>query len=135
MDMDEETRKTMLLELTHDDDIEFAKLVPKVKQIVKIKPDGTPVIVCDLSKLSQQEQIIAYLTGKFFAKLVGATPIESTQVKDIAQALRLENNVVAARLVKLKDNMQVEQVARGEYKISTVALEKSLDQIIKKIGM
>jgi hypothetical protein len=132
--MDEQTRKAMLQELTHDDDVEFAKLVPKVKQIVKIKPDGTPVIVCDPNNLSQQEQIIAYLTGKFFAKLVGSAPLETALVKDIAQALRLENNIVASRLVKLKDNMQVEQVARGEYKISTVALEKSLDQIIKKIG-
>lgn len=132
--MDEQTRKAMLEELIHDDDVEFAKLVPKVKQIVKIKPDGTPVIVCDPNNLSQQEQIIAYLTGKFFAKLVGSAPIETALVKDIAQALRLENNIVASRLVKLKDNMQVEQVARGEYKISTVSLEKSLDQIIKKIG-
>jgi len=133
--MDEKTKKEMLQELTHDDDAEFAKLVPKVKQIVKIKPDGTPVIICDINKLSQQEQIIAYLTGKFFAKLVGAATVESAQLKDIAQALRLSNNVVAARLVRLKDNMQVEQVSRGEYKISTVTLERTLDQILKKIGM
>jgi hypothetical protein len=134
MIMDEKTKKEMLQELTHDDDVEFAKLVPKVKQIVKIKPDGTPVIVCDPNKLSQQEQIIAYLTGKFFAKLVESAPVESASVKEMALALRIESNVIAARLVKLKDNMQVEQVARGEYKISTVSLEKSLDQILKKIG-
>lgn len=133
--MDDKTRKEMFKELTHDDDAEFAKLVPKVKQIVKIKTDGTPVIVCDPNKLSQQELIVAYLTGKFFAQIIGSSPKDAAQLKEIAQALRLDSNIVSARLVTLKNNMQVEQVSKGEYKISTASLEKLLDQIIKKIGV
>ena len=133
--MDEKIKKDMFRELIHDDDAEFAKLVPKVKQIVKIKTDGTPVIVCDRNKLSLQEIIIAYLTGKFFAKMIGSSVKDTAQVREMAQALREKDNTVSARLATLKDNMQVEQVSRGEYKISTVALEKSLDQILKKIGM
>jgi hypothetical protein len=132
--MDEITKQAMLKELTHDENVEFEKLVPKVKQIVKIKPDGTPVIICDMTKLNRQEQIFAYLAGKFFAKLVEISPKESAQVKEIAEYLRIENNIVAARLVELRDKRQVEQVGRGEYKISTVSLEKNLDQILKKIG-
>jgi len=128
-------RKELFRELIHDDDTEFAKLVPKVKQIVKIKTDGTPVIVCDRNKLSLQELIIAYLTGKFFAKMIGSSVKDTAQVREMAQALREKDNVVSARLVTLKDNMQIEQVSRGEYKISTASLEKMLDQIIKKIGV
>jgi len=133
--MDEKIKKELLQELTHDDDAEFVKLVPKVKQIVKIKTDGTPIIICDPNKLSQQDRIIAYLTGQFFAKIIGSSPKETAQVREIAQALRLDNNIVSARLVTLKDNMQVEQVSKGEYKISTASLEKLLDQMIKKIGV
>ena len=132
--MDEKTKQAMLKELTHDENVEFEKLVPKVKQIVKIKPDGTPVIICDMTKLSRQEQIFAYLTGKFFAKLVETSQKNSAHVKEIAEYLRIESNIVAARLVELRDHRHVEQVGRGEYKISTVSLEKSLDQILKKIG-
>ena len=133
--MEDKLKKELYKELTHDDDAEFAKLVPKVKQIVKIKIDGTPVIVCDPNKLSQQDLIVAYLTGKFFAKIIGSSPKDSAQLKEISQALRLGSNLISARLVTLKNNMQVEQVSKGEYKISTAPLEKMLDQIIKKIGV
>jgi hypothetical protein len=132
--MDEKTKQEMRRELTHDDNIEFEKLVPKVKKIVKIKPDGEPVIVCDINKLNQQEQIMAYLTGQFFAKIIDASPSETSKIKNISAALRMDSNVISARLATLKDNMQVEQVSKGEYKITTVSLEKTLDQIIKKIG-
>ena len=124
----------MLKELIHDDNVEFEKLVPKVKRIVKIKPDGTPIIICDMTKLTRQEQIFAYLTGKFFAKLVEVSQKDSAQVKEISEYLRTDGNIVAARIVELKDNRWVEQVSRGEYKISTVSLEKNLDQILKRVG-
>ena len=132
--MEQQNHKDLFRELIHDDVAEFAKLVPKVKQLVRVKPDGTPVIVCDSNNLSQQEQIIVYLTGRFFAKILEFSSTDSAKVKEISLALRLPGNIVSARLVNLKDAMLVDQISKGEYKISTASLEKMLDQIIKKIG-
>ncbi len=120
-------------ELLYDEEEEFERLVPKVKKIVKVKKDGTPVIVCNKRTLSQSEQIMCYLIGKFFAKKLELTETDSVTNKELSQALKIDERVVAARLKDLRDEDLVEQVTRGEHRISTVNLESFLDKILEKI--
>lgn len=130
----DKSMKELLKELIHDDEEEFTKLVPKVKQIVKVKTDGSPILVCDSSNLNQKEQIICYLIGKFYSKLLELSPIDSATIDEISTGLRLDSNVVSARMSNLRDAHLVDQVTRGEYKVSTVFLNETLDKIINKIG-
>ena len=123
-----------LSELIYDEEEEFEKLVPKVKKIVRVKKDGTPVIVCDRRKLSQSELIACYLIGKFFAKKLELTETDITTNKELAKALKMNERVVGARLKDLREEAVVEQVARGEHKISTVNLESFLDKLLEKVG-
>ncbi len=121
-------------ELIYDEEEEFERLVPKVKKIVKVKKDGTPVIVCNKRILSQNEQIMCYLIGKFFAKKLELTETDSAANKELSQALKIKERVIAARLKDLRDEELVEQVTRGEHRISTVNLESFLDKILEKVG-
>jgi len=121
-------------ELIYDEEEEFERLVPKVKKIVKVKKDGTPVIVCNKRMLSQNELIMCYLIGKFFAKKLELTETDSATNKELSQALKINERVIAARLKDLRDEDFVEQVTRGEHRISTVNLESFLDRILEKIG-
>jgi len=128
-----EDKISSLSELIYDEDEEFEKLVPKVKKIVRVKKDGTPVIVCDRRKLSQGEMIACYLIGKFFAKKLELTETDTATNKELAKALKMNERVVGARLKDLREGV-VEQVARGEHKISTVNLESFLDKLLEKVG-
>ncbi|MCX7998245.1 MAG: winged helix-turn-helix domain-containing protein [Leptospiraceae bacterium] len=119
--------------MIYNEELEFEKLVPKVKRIVKIKKDGEPVIVCDTRKLSQNEQIVCYLIGKFFAKQLGLSKSDSASNREISETLGIKEKVVAARLKDLRDDGIVEQIVRGEHKISTVKLEEFLDRVLEKI--
>jgi|Deesub1362A_J573_1020465.scaffolds.fasta_scaffold01624_8 DNA-binding transcriptional ArsR family regulator len=130
----EEKKKNLLSELIYDEVEEFENLVPKVKRVVKVKKDGTPVIVCDRRRLSQSELITCYLIGKFFAKKLELTDTDTATNKELSKTLKMDERVVSARLKDLRDEGLVEQVARGEHKISTVNLESFLDKILEKIG-
>lgn len=121
-------------ELIYDDEEEFEKLVPKVKKVVRVKKDGTPIIVCDRRRLSQGELITCYLIGKFFAKKLELTETDTATNKELSRALKINERVVSARLKDLRDEEIVEQVARGEHKISTVNLESFLDKLLEKVG-
>ena len=120
--------------MIYDEEEEFERLVPKVKKIVKVKKDGTPVIVCNKRILNQNEQIMCYLIGKFFAKKLELSETDSATNKELSQALKIKERVIAARLKDLRDEELVEQVTRGEHRISTVSLESFLDEILEKIG-
>jgi len=120
-------------ELIYDEEEEFKRLVPKVKKIVKIKKDGGPVIVCNKRILSQSEQIMCCLIGKFFAKRLGLTETDSMTNKELSQSLKIKERTIAARLKDLRDKDLVEQVTRGEHRISTVNLESFLDKVLEKI--
>ena len=126
--------KNVLSELLYDEVEEFEKLVPKVKKIVRIKKDGTPIIVCDRRRLSKSELIVCYLIGKFFAKKLELVDADSATNKELSEALKINERVIAARLNDLRNEGLVEQVARGEHKISTVDLEFFLDKILEKVG-
>lgn len=123
-----------LEELIYDDMEEFEKLVPKVKQIVRVKKDGTPIIVCNRRKLSQSELIACYLIGKFFAKKLELTETDTATNKEITGTFRINERVVGARLKDLRDEGILEQVSRGEHKISTVGLEDFLNKLLEKVG-
>ncbi len=126
--------KSKLKELIYDDEEEFEKLIPKVKKVVKVKRDGTPIIVCERRRLSQGELIACYLIGKFFAKKLELVETDTATNKQLSAALNIDERVVSARLKDLRDEGLVEQVARGEHKISTVNLELFLDKLLEKVG-
>ena len=121
-------------ELIYDEEEEFERLVPKVKKVVRVKRNGTPVIVCDRSRLSQSDLIVCYLIGKFFAKKLELTETNTATNKELSEALRINEKVISARLKDLRDEGIVEWVARGEHKISTVNLESFLDKLLEKLG-
>jgi predicted HTH transcriptional regulator len=125
----------ILKRLVYNEELEFERLVPKVEKVVKVKKNGSPVIVCDERKLSQWEIIVLYLVGKFFAKQLKFSETESATNKEIARAFRLKENVVSARMKELRDEKLVEQVSKGEHKISTVKLEEFLDELLNKLGL
>ena len=122
-----------LEELIYDEEEEFEKLIPKVKKIVRVKKDGSPVILCDRSLLSHSELIMAYLVGKFFARKLEFVETDSVTNNELSKVLKLKNNVVHARLKELRNEGYVEQVRRGEHRISTVKLEEFLDRVLEKI--
>ena len=126
----------ILKRLIYDEELEFEKLVPKVEKVVKVKKEnGTPVIVCDEKKLSQKEKIMLYLIGKFFAKQLKLSETESATNKEIAKWLKLKENVVSARMSDLREEKLVEQVSKGEHKISTAKLDDFLDELLNKLGL
>lgn len=129
-----EGKENPLSELLYDEEHEFEKLVPQVKQIVKIKKDGTPVIVCDKRKLTQTELITCYLIGKFFAKKLKLTEKDSATNREISNYLKISLSIVSARVKDLRDNEILEQVTRGEHKVSTIHLESFLNKLLEKVG-
>lgn len=125
-------RKNPLDELIYDEEEEFEKFVPKVKRLVMVRKDGRPIIICD-GALSQAEQIACMYIGHFFAHLMGLSEKASAKNSVIAEELDISPNVLTARVNELKKAKVITQVARGEHVISTVRLEKYLDDLIKKI--
>lgn len=127
-------KKEILEDLIYDENLEFERVVPKVKKIVQVRGSGEPVIVCNREKLSQREIIAVYLIGKYFAKELELNENNSAANKEIAEALRLDVSVVGARIKDLRDDGLVEKVSRGKHKIVTVKLEKFLDNLINKLS-
>jgi len=127
-------KKKILEDLIYDEDLEFERVVPKVKRVVQIKKTGEPVIVADSKKLSQGEIIALYYIGKYFAHQLEINEDDSATNKEIAEGLRLKESVVGARIKELRDEKLIERVSKGKHKISIVKLEKFLDSLINKLS-
>ena len=127
------SKKDILKRLIYEEELEFENLVPKVEKLVKIKKNGSPVIVCNENKLTQKEIMMLYIIGKFFAKQLGLSETESAFNKEIAEAYGLKDNVVGARITELKDDKYIEKISTGEHKVSTVKLEEFLDKLLAKL--
>jgi translation elongation factor P/translation initiation factor 5A len=127
-------KKKILEDLMYDEDLEFERVVPKVKKLVLIKKSGEPVIVSDNEKFSQKEIIAVYLVGKYFANQLELTEDNSATIKEIAGGLRLKESVVGARIKELRDEGIIERVSKGKHRISTVRLEKFLDGLLNKLN-
>lgn len=119
--------------LLHDDTEEFKKIIPKVVKLVKIKSDGTPVLVADKSKLTNAEQILCYYIGKFYSFLMNKTSSEAATNEEIASFLRIQPKLVNPRVSELYADRKIEKVSRGSYKISTVNLDKLVEELISKL--
>jgi len=120
-----------LKELIYDEEVEFKRLVPKVKKLVRVKRDGTPVIF-DRDRLTQDELIMAYLIGRFFAEKLGFVDKNTATNKEISETLRLPEKVLAARLSELVKRGFVEKVSRGEHRVVLANLERFLDEFLNK---
>ena len=120
-------------ELLYDEEEEFEKIVPKVKELVRIdKKTGKPKILHQ-SELSQAEVIACYLIGKFFSKKLNLSETETANASEISKELGLPQKVVNARLNDLRKAGIVERVKRGEYKISVIKLEDFVNKVLEKI--
>jgi hypothetical protein len=122
---------TIIKELVYEDEVEFERLIPKVKKLVRVRKNGSPVIF-DSVRLTQDELIMAYLTGRFFAEKLGFVDKNTSTNKEISEALRLDEHILAARLSDLIKRGFIERSARGEHRIVLVNLEKFLDEFLKK---
>lgn len=127
-------KKSILEEMVFDEEEEFIKLVDKAKIVVKIRKSDSKPIVLYSDKLTAGEQIACFILGKFFAKEMELTDTPVTTIDEISNSLKIDKNVVRARLSELIEKNIVERLDRGKFQISFVKLENFLDNLIDKIN-
>lgn len=121
-------------EMIYDEDLEIKKLVSKAKKVVLIKKNTGKPILIHKNKLTNGENIGCFVLGHYFSKEAGFIDTEIVTVEDITSNLKIQGDVVRARLKDLKDKEIVECVSPGKYRISSVKLEEYLDKIIIKLN-
>lgn len=130
---DDLNRKAILEEMLYDEEEEFIKLAGKAKKVVNIKKSNGMPILLQKDRLTHEEQIGCFVLGKYYAKEMELTDTPITTIDEISEGLKLDKNIVRARLSNLSTKEIVERIDKGQFKISFIKLEEFLDGITTKI--
>jgi len=102
------------------------------KRFIRITSEGkVEVLVKD--QLNGKQQILLYLIGKLYSKEAGLTPIESAGNKELTEELGIPMGSLLPWLKDLRDQNKVKAVKTGYHKISVNLIEKTLNEIEKKV--
>lgn len=129
-DLKERIQKEMIVD--HANALE--KNFETAKKLLSITKEGKIHINIDKSKLSNEEKILLYLTGKVYAKLAEVSESDYASNRELMDELGLPEGTVWGSMSQLSKENKVKPVGRGIHRITSNLIEKTLKDISSKIG-
>ena len=103
------------------------------KQFIRITSEGkVDVLVKD--RLIGTQQILLYLIGKLYSKEANLAPTEFVGNKELTEELGIPMGSLLPWLKELRDQNKIKSPKTGFHQISASLIEKTLNDIEKKIN-
>ncbi|HIE15000.1 TPA: hypothetical protein EYP70_06980 [Candidatus Bathyarchaeota archaeon] len=113
--------------------VDLEQLLKSVSGIIALTPEG-PVITLPREKLGgERNAIILHLLKAYIGFQTGKLEQDSLSTAEILSLTGGKAGTVAARLSELTSLGWVERIGRGEYRITTLGINRFIEEILPKI--
>jgi hypothetical protein len=131
----ENLRKRILEEMTVDYSEVLEQNFDLAKQFIRLSKEGDIEILVK-EKVTGEEKILLYLTGKLYAKEAGLAPTDEVGNEELLKNLGVPSGSLLPWLKSLRDEAKIKQISRERYTYHSMPInmvEKTLKEIEEKL--
>lgn len=125
-------RKEILERMLINEDAVFEKLVDKANRVFKVDRSGNIIWMVPASKLTDKQKVAMAVLARYFAAELELADSEIITNAEVADLLGMQSMSVGARLAELRNENIVHREGKGKHRISLVAVEGILEQILER---
>jgi len=121
----------LVSELTLTVDLE--RLLRGLKGIISFLPKGRPVILKPTNRLRDSELILTYLVAAYAGNQIGMAEEDNLSMADLLDKTGKPAGTVAGRLSELVNELYVERVGRGKYRVTAYGIKEFMENVLPKL--
>ena len=135
--MERRTQSNLKQRIIDEMTVDYANALEKnfslARQLLRITKDGKVDIMAK-DRLTGKENILLYLIGKLYAKEADLTATNDVGSEELMDELGVPKGSLYPWLKALREENKINSITRGKYTIALNVLEKTLRELIKKVG-
>ena len=125
-------RKEVLEKMLINEEAVFERLVDKANRVFKVDRSGNIIWMVPASKLTDKQKVAMAVLARYFAAELELAESEIITNAQVANLLGMHSMSVGARLAELRNENIVHQDGKGKHRVSLVAVERVLDEILER---
>ncbi|UCC33862.1 MAG: hypothetical protein JSW53_02335 [Candidatus Bathyarchaeota archaeon] len=113
--------------------VDLERLLGKLKDVISFLPRGRPVILKPTGKLTDSDLILTYLVAVYAGNQIGMAEDANLSMADLLDKTGKPAGTVAGRLSELVNELHVERVGRGKYRVTAYGVKAFTEEILPKL--